>query len=92
MNLNNGFVLKKKHVSQMKFRTRFFDLLALVASAIAAFQPDSGREVEDVLGPRATQTLEVSWSGASPSVRLLLLLVFRSLCYPLKVVPLHLSC
>merc|ERR1719264_1167863 len=65
--------------------------LALVASAIAAFQSDSGREVEDVLGPRATQTLEVSWSGASPSVRLLLLLVFRSLSYPLKVVPLHLS-
>ena len=85
MNLNNVL----RHDSRTKLK--YFDLLALVASSVAALEPDSGGKVEDVLSPCATQTLEVSWSGASPPVRLLLLLVFRSLCYPLKVVPLHLS-
>jgi len=64
--------------------------LALVTSAITALQPHCGRQVEDVLRPCASKTLEVFWSRASPSVCLLLLLIFCPLSDPLEVIPFHL--
>ena len=75
---------------RVEIEENLLHLLALVTSAIAALEPHRGGEIEDVLGSCSAQTLEVFWSRASPSVCLLLLLIFCPLSDPLEVIPFHL--